>query len=201
VKTPVSQNALLILGCVSALFVFVAGLAIVKCNKHRHAPDNQDLRLFPLTEPVRPEPDHFPRDTHIPPITEGLVSVSIHLPTFLPERDLIRVSDRRVWWESDHDNGGSEDDHMMYKSMERPLRRLIELVSRNGGALKVHDIYRPTGTHSVRSLHKEGRAVDVTCDEFSLEKLAKLCWAAGFDWVYYEATGGAGAHVHCSVKR
>ena len=51
------------------------------------------------------------------------------------------------------------------------------------------------------SLHKEGRAIDVTCDQMPLEELAKLCWISGFDWVYYEARKGKGPHIHCSVRR
>ncbi len=65
----------------------------------------------------------------------------------------------------------------------------------------MQDAYRPGGIHNPTSLHKEGRAIDITCKELSLEKLAKLCWAAGFDWVYHEVKAKLGAHVHCSVKR
>ena len=56
--------------------------------------------------------------------------------------------------------------------------------------------YRPKPQHLARSLHKEGRAIDVTCKEMSLEELARLCWVAGFDWVFHEPD-----HVHCSVRR
>jgi hypothetical protein len=105
-----------------------------------------------------------------------------------------------VWWESDNDVNDCEDDHSVHKSLAGPLSNLVELVSRQGGVLKIQDAYRAHGVHNPRSLHKEGRAVDVTCDEFPLEKLAKLCWSAGFDWVYYE-DGPGGAHIHCSVKR
>ena len=104
--------------------------------------------------------------------------------------------------ETEDDDTDTEDDHSVHRSLEAPLRRLIELVHRRGGILEVHEAYRATGVHNPRSLHTEGRAIDVTCDEFSLEELAKLCWAAGFDWVYYE--GGSkvnGPHIHCSVRR
>lgn len=159
--------------------------------------------VFPNGRPValRAEPERFPPDTHMPRLREGLVSGSIDLSTFSPGRDLVRVDDARVWWESDHDTSDEEDDHSMHVLAEEALRRLIELVIRHGGTLKVQDAYRPQLVHSSRSLHKEGRAIDVTCDEFSLEKLAKLCWAAGFDWVYHEASAKGGAHVHCSVRR
>ncbi|MFC1452487.1 hypothetical protein ACFLSJ_03985 [Verrucomicrobiota bacterium] len=110
------------------------------------------------------------------------------------------IDDPRVWWESDNDDKDTEDDHSIHRSLEAPLRRLIELVHERGGALEVQDAYRAGGVHNPRSLHKEGRALDVTCDEMSLEDLAKLCWAAGFDWVYHEDRG-TGPHVHCSVRR
>jgi len=154
-----------------------------------------------LTEPVRAEPERFRADTYMPPRREGQVSGSIDMATFSPGRDLVHVDDPRVWWESDHDNGDDEDDHTVHRALETPLRRLVELVARENGTLEVQDAYRPSGIHNSRSLHREGRAVDVTCDEMSLERLAKLCWAAGFDWVYYEMNRKSGSHVHCSVKR
>ena len=191
----------MVLGCISALIVFLGGLTFVRFGGCSFAPGCDDRAFLSVAEPARAEPDRFPPNTHIPAKREGLVSGSIDLATFSPERDLVYVDDPRVWWESDHDEDDSEDDHIIHKSMECPLRRLINLVCREGGTLKIHDAYRPTGIHNPTSLHKEGRAVDVTCDEFSLEKLAKLCWAAGFDWVYHEATSRHGAHIHCSVRR
>lgn len=186
----------LFFGCLSALIIFLAGAGIVHIDI---LPITQGSYEVPVDIPIRPEPARFRARTHMPKINEGLASGSIDLATFDPDRDLTKVYDERAWWESEHDRDDTEDDHMMHRSIEVPLRRLIELVSRNGGTLKIQDAYRPSGVHSSRSLHKEGRAVDVTCDQFPLEKLAKLCWAAGFDWVYYETRGGA--HIHCSVKR
>jgi len=127
-------------------------------------------------------------------------SLPIGTTPFRPEIDLVRVDDDRVWWESDHDKGDTEDDHLLHRAMEIPLRRLIELTTQAGGRLKVQDTYRATGVHVKKSLHKEGRAIDVTCDELGLEKLAKLCWASGFDWVFHEASSRGGAHVHASVR-
>ncbi|NQT91684.1 MAG: hypothetical protein HQ559_02900 [Lentisphaerae bacterium] len=156
----------------------------------------------PLEQPVRAIPSSFPPDTNLPEINEVKASGAIDLSSFSPGRDLIYVNDARAWWESDHDKqADDEDDHTIHASMEIPLRRLVELVSAAGGILEIHDAYRPAGIHNPRSLHKEGRAIDVTCDEMSLEKLAGLCWAAGFDWVLHEASARAGAHVHCSVRR
>ena len=122
------------------------------------------------------------------------------MESFSPGRDLVHIEDTRVWWESDNDAGDDEDDHTIHRSMEAPLKALIELVSQRGATLKVQDTYRPSGVHNSRSLHKEGRAIDLTAKDMSLEELAKLCWVAGFDWVYYEAKAGSGSHVHCSVK-
>jgi hypothetical protein len=155
---------------------------------------------LPLTQPVRDLPSRFPRRTHLPAAGEGATSLSIHKVAFDPERDLVRVEDPRAWWESEHDKNDNEDDHVMHRSMEEPLRRLIELVSKEGGTLKIQDCYRDEGVHSSKSLHKQGRAADLTCDDLGLERLAKLAWAAGFDWVYYEAPKRGGHHVHASVR-
>ena len=154
-----------------------------------------------LHQPLRQEPERFPRDSYMPKQREGNTSGSIDIETFSPGKDLIYVEDKRVWWESDNDKGDTECDHSMHRSLERPLRRLIELVNAKDGVLKVQDAYRGHGVHSARSLHREGRALDLTCDELGLERLAKLGWAAGFDWVYYEASSRGGAHVHVSVRR
>ncbi len=151
--------------------------------------------------PVRKIPKKFRRNTHLPPIPESKASGSIDPNLFSAGRDLVYVADDRVYWESDNDKNDDECDHSMHKSMEAPLRLLIELVYARGGTLEVQDAYRPCGIHNKRSLHKEGRAIDITCDELGLEKLACLAWGAGFDWVYYEASAKGGAHVHCSVKR
>lgn len=152
-------------------------------------------------KPVRPIPARFPRDTHMPTEREGTVSGSIDLGTFSPGRSLTYVDDPDVRWESDNDKGDTEDDHTIHRSLELPLRRLIALVKERGATLKVQDTYRPALVHNPRSLHKEGRAVDVTAEGMALEELAKLCWAAGFDWVFHEASAKGGAHIHCSVRR
>jgi hypothetical protein len=152
--------------------------------------------------PVRAEPDKFPRNTHMPNKREGAVSGSVDAEAFSPGRDLIYITDDRVWWESDNDkdSGDDECDHSMHYALEIPFRRLVEMVVARDAILEVHDAYRPSRIHSSRSLHKEGRALDLTCDELGLEALAKLCWAAGFDWVYYEC-GAGGDHIHVSVRR
>lgn len=186
----------LLTGAFSALAVFIVGLNIIPKTD---SSDALDLVPLPFDRAIRNEPLSFPKNTFLPPVNEGTASGSIDLTTFNPDTDLTRIDDPRVWWESDN-YPGDEDDHIIHKAMEHPMRRLIELVSAQGGRLKVQDTYRPTGVHNPRSLHKEGRALDVTCDELSMEKLASLCWAAGFDWVFHEH-GKGGLHVHCSVRR
>ena len=149
---------------------------------------------------VRPIPKSFARDSRMPGHREVTYSKPIGSTPFSPKNNIIEIDDPRVWWESDHDKNDTENDHQINRSMEIPLRRLIELVCAENGHLKVQDAYRASGVHTKRSLHKEGRAVDLTCNELGLERLACLCWAAGFDWVYYEASSKGGAHVHASVR-
>jgi len=200
IHTTVIQRRLLIAGCVSAFLVFLVGLLFT----HRTRP-TKSFRPAPNAEspllPTRPEPDRFPPNTHLPRVLESAASGPVDLASFSPGRSLTYIDDKQAWWESDHDTNDIEDDHTIHTAMREPLQRLIEMVSEHGATLKIHDTFRSCGIHGLRSLHKEGRAVDVTCDELGLEKLAKLCWAAGFDWVYYEAKRRKGAHIHCSVGR
>ena len=85
-----------------------------------------------------------------------------------------------------------------------PLRRLVNLLEKKKGTLKVQDAYRAADKnkiHLASSLHCEGRAVDLTCEKVSLGDLAKLAWQAGFDFVLYEKPKKSGVHLHCSMKR
>lgn len=171
---------------------------------------------------VRPFPDKFPRRACMPNVKESEACGPNVKSTFSAGRDLIYVDDPRVWWESDFDGEtDDEDDHSMHKSIEPAFRRLVELVAMSNATLRVQEAYRPDSIHAVNSLHKEGRALDLTCPDLdpsipktnpkdpkqviptpqSLEILAKLCWAAGFDWVLYEVPKNNGVHIHASVKR
>ncbi len=157
-----------------------------------------------LFNPVRPAPASFPPDSNMPLGKESKNSGSIDLKTFDPKRDLIRFEDRRVWFESDHDKGDVEDDHMINRAVEIPLKRLVNLLEKKGGKLKVQEGYRAADKkkiHMEKSLHREGRAVDITSDGLSLSQLAKLSWQAGFDFVLYEVPPRGGQHLHCSMKR
>jgi len=186
----------LMAGCASSVTIFLVGTHIHRTPTIAPPPEI----IFPLDRPVRKLPAGFKSNTCKPDAREGTVSGSIDFETF-SEECLTEVYDDRIWWESEHDTGDTEDDHVMHRSMEEPLRRLVELIAAESGSLEVHDAYRPKGVHAPRSLHREGRAIDLTCDDLGLERLAILCWAAGFDWVFYENKARKGAHVHCSVRR
>ena len=178
----------------------------------------------PEAEPVqiRPFPAKFPRRACMPDMKESEACGAISNSIFSPGRDLVYVDDPRVWWESDFDGEtDDEDDHSMHYAIVPAFRRLVELVAMSNATLRVQEAYRPASIHSTLSLHKEGRALDLTCpdldpsvpktsprdgkqvipSQLSLEILAKLCWAAGFDWVYYEVPKSSGAHLHVSVRR
>lgn len=159
-------------------------------------------------EPARTEPSRFRNGQRMPTQSESASSVGIDDVSFKAGKDLIRIDDNRVWWESDHDGDtDDEDDHLFHHAMEKPMCRLIELTLARGGRLRVTDAYRPHGVHSRKSLHKQGRAVDCTWENpdrldangrpvrLPLATLAKICWAAGFDWVYFEKD-----HIHASVR-
>ena len=187
----------LMCGCASALLIFIVGTNIRRSPTAEPPPPEI---VFPIDQPVRERLVRFKPNTCKPDAREGTVSGSIDPDTF-SEAWLTEIHDERIWWESDHDSGDTENDHVMHNSMAEPLMRLIELVLAEKGSLEVHDAYRAKGVHAPRSLHREGRAIDLTCDDLGLERLAILCWSAGFDWVYYERKAKHGAHVHCSVRR
>lgn len=151
---------------------------------------------------MRALPQKFPRNACMPDVREMEASGATHLPTFSAGRDLMYIDDARVWWESDNDGETDDEcDHTIHKNMEIPLRRVIEFVVARHAVLKVQDTFRPIGIHNARSLHQEGRAIDLTCEGLSLEELAKICWQAGFDWVFYECPKRGGDHIHASVRR
>lgn len=203
------RTLILVTGTLVILLTILIGALIKRgCSRQETAsvpPPAEQALAKAVPEPTgpqrRPIPSSFKRDTHKPAGGEGDTSGSIDLTTFSAGRDLIYLEDSRVWWESENDKDDSECDHSFHKSMKVPFEALVELVVEHGGILKVQDVFRASGVHSATSLHKEGRGLDVTCEELGLEMLARLCWAAGFDWVYYEASSRGGAHVHCSVRR
>ena len=151
-------------------------------------------------KPVREIPKRFRANDRKPTQREKDASGVLGDAPFSPEFDLVRMEDKRVWWESDHDTNDTEDDHLFHRAMEEPFRRLVYLVTEKGATLKVQDVYRAEGVHHKNSLHKEGRGIDLTAKDMSLSQLAKLTWASGFDWVFYESPKGGGAHIHASVR-
>lgn len=187
---------------------------VVKTQKKSNV-KKQDNKGIDLEKPVRAAPAKFPRDSKMPNKRERDVSGITLNSEFSPGRDLIYVSDSRVWWESDNDGETDEEcDHTMHKAMEIPFRRLVNLVeSQTDYQLRVQEVYRPSGIHTRNSLHKEGRAIDITLGykkggklktisemNEAYELLCKLAWQAGFDWVFYEYSSGSAPHVHASVR-
>ena len=189
-------------GIISTVIVLLLVLLITTCvHKTQSLAPTDEIVVIKQEYKLRDKPSRFKANSYRPNIKESKASGAIDLSTFSPGKSLVFVDDSRVWWESDNDKNDTEDDHSMHAAMEAPLRRLIDLVLERNAILKIQDTYRAAGIHNPRSLHKEGRAIDLTCDDLGLEELAKLCWMAGFDWVYYEAKAKGGAHVHCSVSR
>ena len=190
------------------LLIIIGGSCAKKDKDPAHSDEGQGIaaktnvveEIKPVFQP-RPAPAKFPRRTHLPNIRECDASGSIVFSRFSAARDLVYVDDRRVWWESEHDEEyDDEDDHSMHYAIEAPFRRLVEYVCASNATLKVQECYRATGVHHSRSLHKEGRALDLTAKGMDLETLAKLAWMSGFDWVYYECPRGGGPHIHASVR-
>ncbi len=211
----------------SVIFLFLCGVVsgvflrgcFQETEKEAEAVEEQEeVRDHSLAEPdlfkpVREAPERFKRDSYFPAKRESEASGAIIDSDFSAGRDLVYVDDARVWWESDNDGDTDDEcDHSMHVVIEIPFRRLVNLVEATGWQLRVQEAYRATGTHSRKSLHKQGRALDLTVDNFgevkltpfekiaAYEKLAKLAWQAGFDWVYYENSAGGGPHIHASVK-
>ncbi len=194
-------SVLLVVLAIHLVLILVWSLGRPRRAAQEREETPENVERDPLA-PVREAPVKFARNSYLPDKREGKASGSIDLTTFSPGRDLIYFDDARVWWESDEDGEVDDEcDHSMHRALELPLRRLIELVVARQGRLKVQDAFRPTGIHNPRSLHREGRAIDLTCDEIPLEELAKMCWQAGFDWVFYECPRNGGDHIHASVAR
>ncbi len=192
---------LLCLGCTSAIVVFAVGVSRIPSRHLRHEPLDM-TEIEDVVMPLRQAPASFPRGTYRPNRRESDVSGAIDLATFSAGRDLTYVEDDRAWWESDNDNGDTECDHTVHHSLRVPLEQAIQLTAERGAVLKIQDAYRGAGIHNSKSLHKEGRAIDLTCDELPLEEIAKICWQAGFDWVYHEkGSRNNGPHIHASVAR
>ncbi len=210
------------------LFLSVRGSLARRAQAAENGVPAPEAEAVPEPEEVEPPfrlrafPKEFPRRSCMPDLRESEASGGISNSQFSAGRDLVFVDDPRVWWEGEFDGETDDEcDHTMHRCIEAPFRRLVELVCASNATLRVQECYRATGVHSSNSLHKEGRALDLTCPDLdpsvpktsprdpaqvlptakSLEILAKLCWVAGFDWVYYEVPKNSGAHIHVSMRR
>lgn len=158
-------------------------------------------------DPVRELPRPFRNGQRMPVPKEGNASMLMDDVDFDPKTDLIFMDDPDVWWESDNVKNGEENDHLFHYAMEGPMRRLIHMVKERGAMLRVTEAYSLENFHHAKSLHKQGRAVDITWMQrepylkdktkrtLPLGELGRLAWAAGFTWVYFEKD-----HIHASIR-
>lgn len=211
--SPSGLKGAVIAATLICLTVLALVLAVDSCGKRAPAEKKRQEEVAEkkppapppdLHSPVREAPASFPPDSNLPRGKEIYASGPIDLERFSPTNELVRFEDKRVWFESDHDTVADEDDHVIHRALEVPLKRLVNLAEKKRGTLKVHEAYRASEKnkiHLATSLHCEGRALDLTSETLSLTELAKLAWQAGFDFVLYEKPRKSGVHLHCSVKR
>jgi hypothetical protein len=116
-------------------------------------------------------------------------------------RDYARLVECRhdsVVFKDEEKNGA--DRRMSRRAHER-LHALARLVEREwpGKKPRVTEAWDEETEHGDRSLHYEGRALDITVSDLDTSKLGRLsalARAAGFDWVYFEDA----THVHVSTR-
>eukprot|EP00795_Rhopilema_esculentum_P014145 gene14145-5143_t len=113
---------------------------------------------------------------------------------------IVRYFGTNIVFRDDEGNGA---DRYMTKRCERALKKLAKYVRvkwHNKVKVRVIEAWDEDGEHPPRSLHYEGRAIDITTSDRDRKKygaLASLAYfKAEFDWVAY-----LDGHVHVSCKR
>jgi hypothetical protein len=96
----------------------------------------------------------------------------------------------------------NEDDKRMTKGLKAKLDSLATAVKTEWPErkLRVTEAWSDSSVHAAQSLHREGRAADLTADDkdqLKLGRLARLAVDSGFGWVFYEDD----KHVHASVAK
>lgn len=127
----------------------------------------------------------------------GAISERIERGTVAFHR-LVRCDSKDILFK---DEEGTGADRLMTRRLKERVEVLAGLVAREwpGVQLRVTEAWDENDEHGERSIHYEGRAVDLTTSDLNtarLGRLSGLALAAGFDWVAHEPT-----HVHASVRR